>query len=429
MTHTDYTKKILRIEDNNIYFDENCLEIRKEGNKEINVFHGYLTYIPESCIHCGCANNGTNDIIKWAYDKNCLVKIPKISNYNTILLLDKQRFYCKHCNKTFSATTTLVDFHKQISNNTKLSVILDLMEKGSEKDIAKRNNISTNSVNRILDSICDDKLIKNNATLPISFGIDELTATKDTKGKYAFIIVDHIKKNIFDLLDSRKNLDIEKYFKRYPRLEREKVKFITLDLYGPYYSLMHSLFPNAILIPDRFHFVIQPRNAFDKTRIKLISKNNPDYRKYKKYWKLLLKNEDELDDTKKFYSKNFKTEVTQKYIVTYLININPIINSSYNYYQGILKAIKIKDKDKFINIIHHLPKKEVSQYINKTNKTLLKMEQYLLNSFDYDLSNGIVEGINNLIKQIKHTACGYRKFKHFKFRIMLIKGLYNPIQA
>ena len=36
------------------------------------------------------------------------------------------------------------------------------MEKGSEKNIAKRNNISTNSVNRILDSICDDKLIKNN---------------------------------------------------------------------------------------------------------------------------------------------------------------------------------------------------------------------------------------------------------------------------
>ena len=38
MTHTDYTKKILRIEDNNIYFDENCLEIRKEGNKEITYF-------------------------------------------------------------------------------------------------------------------------------------------------------------------------------------------------------------------------------------------------------------------------------------------------------------------------------------------------------------------------------------------------------
>ena len=112
-----------------------------------------------------------------------------------------------------------------------------------------------------------------------------------------------------------------------------------------------------------------------------------------------------------------------------MINKNSIINSSYNYYQGILKAIKIRDKNKFINIIHHLSKNQVSQYINKTNKTLLKMEKYLLNSFDYELSNGIVEGINNVIKQIKHTAWGYRKFKHFKFRIMLIKGFYNPIQA
>lgn len=429
MTHTDYTKKILRIEDNNIYFNEDCLEIRKEDNKEYNIFHGYLTYNPEYCVHCGCVNNGTDDIIKWAFDKNCLVKIPKVSNHNTILLLDKQRFHCKHCKRTFSATTTLVDFHKQISNNTKLSVILDLMEKGSEKDIAKRNNISTNSVNRILDSICDDKLIKNNGTLPESFGIDELTVTKDTKGKYAFIIVDHNKKNIFDLLDSRKNLDIEKYFKRYPRYEREKVKFITLDLYAPYYKLMHYLFPNAILIPDRFHIILQPRNAMDKTRIKLISKSNPDYRKYKKYWKLLLKNEDELDDTKKSYSKNFKSKVTQKYIVTYLINKNPIINSTYNYYQGILKAIKNRDKKKFINIISNFSKNNVSQYAIKTNKTFLKMKKYLLNSFDHELSNGIVEGINNLIKQIKHNACGYRKFKHLKFRVMLIKGLYNPIKA
>ena len=133
MTHTDYTKKMLRIEDNNIYFNEDCLEIRKEDNKEYNIFHAYLTYNPEYCVHCGCVNNGTDDIIKWAFNKNCLVKIPKVSNCNTILLLDKQRFHCKHCKRTFSATTTLVDFHKQISNNTKLSVILDLMEKGSEK--------------------------------------------------------------------------------------------------------------------------------------------------------------------------------------------------------------------------------------------------------------------------------------------------------
>ena len=184
MTHTEYTREILDIEDKNIYFNENCLEIRKEGPLKVKVFHGFLTYTPEYCEHCGCISKDYGDIIKWGFDKNCLVKINKVANFNAILLLDKQRFLCKNCNHTFTARTSLVDFHKQISNNTKLSVILDLMKKGSEKGIAEKNNISTNSVNRILDSICDDKLIKNNGHLPISFGIDELTATKDTKGKY-----------------------------------------------------------------------------------------------------------------------------------------------------------------------------------------------------------------------------------------------------
>ena len=59
-------------------------------------------------------------------------------------------------------------------------------------------------------------------------------------------------------------------------------------------------------------------------------------------------------------------------------------------------------------------------------KRLIKL---YINSFDYDLSNGITEGINNVIKQMKHTACGYRKFSHLKARIMLIKGIYNPIKS
>ena len=275
---------------------------------EVKVFHGYLTYNPEYCDKCGAVNEGTNDIINLGFDKNCLIKIPKISNFNTILLLDKQRFFCKHCHSTFSAKTSLVDFHKQISNNSKLSVIMDLMNKGSEKDISKRNNISTNSTNRILDEISKDKLVKNNGLLPEIIGIDEFSATKDTISKMAFIIVDQTNKNIFDINNSRKSIDIEKYFKHYSKKERDKVKFITLDLYKPYYKLMHSLFRNAILIPDRFHIVIQARNVLDKTRIKLCIKSNHNYNKLKKYWKLILKDKRKLDKE----NKNIKTSLEKK---------------------------------------------------------------------------------------------------------------------
>ena len=67
--------------------------------------------------------------------------------------------------------------------------------------------------------------------------------------------------------------------------------------------------------------------------------------------------------------------------------------------------------------------------MRKALKTYVELEEYILNSFNYEYSNGMVEGMNNLIKQVKHSSCGYRKFNHLKARVMLIKGLLNPIKA
>lgn len=430
MTHTDYTKLMLNIEDKNIYFNENCLEIVNIKGIKTKVFHGYLTYIPNYCPKCGCVNESFDDIIKWNWKRNCKIKLTKACGYNTLLMLDKQRFLCKNCNRTFTASTNVVDFHKQISNDTNLNIKLDLMEKGSEKDIAKRNNVSPNHVNRILDTISQDKLIKNYGKLPEKIGIDEFNATKDTKSKMAFIIVNQDSRNIFDINNSRLSYDIEKYFKRYSKQERDKVKFITMDLYKPYYKLMHNLFKNAILISDRFHISIQARNALDNTRIKLCTKSNPNYRKLKKYWKLILKKESELDNKKKKYNKHFKKEMTQKDIVTYLINTNEKLYNDYQIYQGIEKAINSRDKELFFNIVNNNKNnKNISKKMEQVLKTYKDMEKYISNSFDYEYSNGIVEGINNVIKQIKHTACGYKKFNHLKARVMLIKGLLNPINT
>ena len=428
MTHTEYTKFILNIKDNNIHFYEDCLEIVNIKGVDTKVFHGYLTYTPDFCPKCGCINEGYDDIIKWNWKRKCKIKITKVCGYNTLLILDKQRFLCKNCNKTFTASTDVVDYHKQISNDTNLNIKLELMQKGSEKDIAKRNNVSSNHVNRILHQISEDKLVKNNGILPTVMGIDEFNATKDTISKMAFIIVNQDNRNIFDINNSRLSIDIEKYFKRYSKQERDKVQFVTMDLYKPYYNLMSKLFRNAILIADRYHIVIQARNALDNTRIKLCNKNNPNYKKLKKYWKLILKKESELDNENKIYNKHFKKEMSQKDIVTYLINTNEKLYNDYQIYQGIEKAINSKDKQLFLNIVNNsIDNKDISRKMKQALKTYKNMEKYICNSFDYEYSNGIVEGINNVVKQIKHAACGYKKFNHLKARVMLIKGLLNPI--
>ena len=143
---------------------------------------------------------------------------------------------------------------------------------------------------------------------------------------------------------------------------------------------------------------------------------------------MILKDKRELDKDNKKYQKCFKKEMSQNDIVNYFLNTNEELYQTYQVYQSILYAIDTRNKNIFLSIINGKNLK-VSKYMKKALKTFRNMKEYILNAFDYEYSNEIVEGTNNLIKQIKHTACGYRKFNHLKARIMLIKGLLNPIKS
>ena len=138
------------------------------------------------------------------------------------------------------------------------------MNKISEKDIAIRNNVSHDSVNRIIDYLSKKSVLPG--TLPSIINIDEFKATKDTKGKMAFHIINNRTGKTFDILESRKSNALLKYFMRFPRKQRLNVKFIVMDMFEPYYKLFKLIFPNATLITDRFHIValvVMPLNVLE----------------------------------------------------------------------------------------------------------------------------------------------------------------------
>lgn len=420
MSTNDYILNLLNIKDKNLFILSNKLENKVIKGINHKIIEAILTYIPESCPCCGVINESHSDIIKWGFRKNCKVKIPPISNCKSLLIIHKQRFFCKHCNNTFIADTNLVDRNKNTSNNSELQIRLELMKKQSEKDVAERSGVSPSKVDTVLHSISSHTVLRH-PHLPIHMNWDEFKATKDTLGKMAFIIVNNDTGNIFDIHNSRKSNDLEKYFKRFSRNERNKVKLISTDFYSGYIHLAKKLFRNADIVIDRFHIVTQVYVALNNTRIKLCHKSNPNYNKLKSLWKLILKNENDLSD-KKFYSKYFKKEMSQKELVTYLVNTDYTLKATYECYQGIINSIKDRNFEKFKNIIYHQDK-DISQKMKQALKLYKENIQYIENSFKYDINNGIIEGTNNLIKSIKRIAFGYRKYNHFIARIFLIKGI------
>ena len=419
MSTNNYILNLLNIKDENIHIITKYKEKLIKGNN-YKIIEGILTYTPKYCPCCGIVNQSTNDIIKWGFRKNCIIKIPRQSNCLTRLILHKQRFFCKHCNNTFIAETNIVDRNKNISNNTNLQIRLELMEKQSEKDIAKRMDVSVSVIDRILNEISSHTVLRH-PTLPKSMNWDEFKATKDTKGKMAFIITDNDNGNLFDINDSRKSRNLEKYFRRYSKQERDKVKHISIDFYSGYIYLAKKLFKNADISIDRFHIVIQAYNALNSTRVSLCKKNNPNYNKFKNYWKLIVKNEKDLSE-EKHYSKHFHKKISQKEIVQFLINTDLTLKATYECYQGLINSLNEKNFNKFKAITFN-QNKNLSFKMKQALKLYKDNIKYIENSFKYDINNGIIEGTNNLIKCIKRIAFGYRKYEHFISRIFLIKGI------
>lgn len=153
-------------------------------------------------------------------------------------------------------------------------------------------------------------------------------------------------------------------------------------------------------------------------------KRQKNYNKLKHYWKLIQKFEDDLDKDNKKYSNHFGKEITDYDIVSYIINTNKELKATYEVYQGILRSIKYKDANLFCNIVssNH---ENISEYMKTTFKSLNKFSYHIIMSFNYNFNNGIIEGINNLIKCIKRIAFGYKSFYHFKTRILLVSGIYK----
>ena len=421
MSQDYYILKTLNMKDENIHFYKEFVKEENIKGKRCLVYQGYLTYIPEYCPKCGTIYD--KKIEKHGFKKS-LIKVIPVSKLTTYLSLNKQRYICHHCNKTFTCTTNVVNYGCNISNNTKHSIAVDLIKKRSEKDIAIDNNVSPNTVERIIDSYyeLDSKVYKN--TLPQVLSFDEFKSVKSADGAMSFHICNAKTGKTIDIVEDRRLNSLIKYFSRYSRHSRMNVKYIVIDMYAPYISLIKMMFPNAKIVIDKFHLIQLISRALNKTRIRVMKKNKDNYNKLKNYWKNILKSRLELDCSKWKRYKCFKELTTEQDIVDYLVSLDKEFEETYQIYQDLLYAFQ---NNNFTVLETTLNNKynNISEYMKTSIKTLKGYVKYIKNTFNTGYHNGYVEGNNNFIKVLKRIAFGFRSFTRFKARIMICKGLIN----
>ena len=147
------------------------------------------------------------------------------------------------------------------------------------------------------------------------------------------------------------------------------------------------------------------------------ARDSQEYKVLKRYWKMFLMYEFDLNYCHFRKYTHFKNFMSQTSIVSFMSDIDPI-----------LAAIRLSNTDILSSLFDMKLNSRISPYVNVAIETCRMYEKFILNACKYKLSNGPLEGKINKIKLIKRNAFGHRNFYNYKKRIILVFEKFQYIE-
>jgi len=347
------------------------------------------------CPGCGNMTSYVNDY------REQYVKDIDILDFNTVIKYKKRRYICPVCKKAFFENNPIVNKWQRNTQRLFLSVLEAFRNKLSATDIAKKHNISTTTALKYFDVIdyhCD--------SLPEVLSIDEFKGNAGGE-KYQCAVADAKNHKLIDILPNRKELDLIHYFSQFKN--RDKVKYVVIDMNGHFDRVAHACFPNAVIIADRYHTIRQVFWAMENVRKDVQNNLSKKFRIYFKRSKSLLAK----------HPSNLTDE--QANTLSLMFEISPILSDAY-YIKN--KFIDVMNSNNSIEGLNKLKfwlsfaeSKNIPQFKACTN-CYRNWSPEILHSLDFPYSNGFIEGCNNKTKVIKRITFGMRNFKHLRNRIL-----------
>jgi transposase len=203
---------------------------------------------------------------------------------------------------------------------------------------------------------------------------------------------------LIEVIDSHQQEDIIETLKQQPIEVRTKVEEVSVDMWGGFPKVVKEVFPNAVVVIDRFHVMKAVNEELNKIRrqAKIFDRGS-------KF--LLLKNGQDLtpEETEKLeliLQKSKRLEKAYRWKEEFrAIYEQPLtVEEGKRQIQGWLDKARAVYSEAITTIRNHLD--GISNYFR--NRT----------------SSGAMEGINNRIKLIKRQAYGFVNFNNFRERLL-----------
>lgn len=387
---------------------------RKDDTIEV-----YITLNPlyPECPECG----GKVNIKEY---KSVTYNHLPVVGHKCIIIWNRRRYVCKDCKKTFSEPSPFgpEGFHQTYAVLDQIAKDLHSVH-ATYKDIAMKRNVSPTIVQLYSDSY----IHAPHMPLPENLGIDEIhSGMAKYGGAYLCVFVDNQRRELNDILPDRSKVTLSRHFDKIPQKERDRVKWVTIDMWQPYADTAHRYFRYCKVAVDSFHVIKHLTDSFDSLRIQLMNQsvyNSPEYYLLKHWNKLLLSDKYNLDNEPQ-YNGYFRTKMNYRDLKEMLLNINSDLREAYELkelYRDFNKKCTYEDAPaQMEEILQTFESSDLHCY-DDFIELLKNWKEEIINSFErpYDnrrQSNALAESVNQKLRQLINTCSGFANFERFRAR-------------
>lgn len=240
-------------------------------------------------------------------------------------------------------------------------------------------------------------------------GIDEVSEKKGHR--YLTLVTDLAKRRILWVGRNRDRAVLKKFFHWFGKKRTRRLKCIVIDMHDPYEQEIRARCPRIKIIYDHFH-VIKPLSfAIDNIRRRVQSELPADGKRYLKGCRyLLLRPREDL---------NRKQRVRLKDLLR--LPANETLNAAYILKEDLRAVFRRLDPKQARTELRDWKRRakescipEILEYV----KMLDRRRFGVLNSFKHRMTNGLSEGLNNVVKTIKKSAYGFHDWQYFRLKIL-----------
>lgn len=257
-------------------------------------------------------------------------------------------------------------------------------------------------------------------------GLDETLYVREgryRRQRWSTQVVDVQHGLLLDVLDGKDVATCCAWFAARPTGWCDRVHWATLDLSSGYRTVFDTMLPTAVQVADPFHVVRLGNTALDECRRRVQNetvghrgrKDDPLYRARRRL--VMAAERLSVDGMERLRGLLEAGDPHRE--VWFAWNAKEVVRQIYDHTDAELAAAWVAE------ITRDFTDPSMPLEVRRLGRTIGKWAEQIVAWHRAHVSNGPTEAINNLVKRVKRTAFGFRRFEHYRIRALLYAGKPN----